>query len=362
MSAAMRCAVLAGVLAAMFARAAGAPLAEKGEGAIGGRKAVELSVADTPGWKGSIVLYILERTDGGPECVADVARPMEYMRWDGHVLHLTARAYDVAVRFEMGPLGGVKAELRRLAFGQEAILAFRSPRYHDVMRSLTISLATILALAPLAGFGFAAEDTKKAAERLNDAAALFSEIMGTPDKSIPQSLLDKAQCIVLVPGLKKGAFIVGGKFGKGFAACRNTSGQGWGPPAAIRIEGGSVGFQIGASSSDVVLLVMNERGMRHLTTDKFTIGADATAAVGPVGRNATAQTDAMMSAEILSWSRSRGAFAGISLDGATLRNDLDENQAMYGQRWTSKDILGSGAKPPAAAARLLSELNKYSPR
>jgi len=219
-------------------------------------------------------------------------------------------------------------------------------------------LAAAIACAP----AFSKDDKEKVNDRLQDSAALFSEIMGTPDKSIPQDLLNKSYCIVLVPGLKKGAFVVGGKYGKGFAVCRNEGGQGWGAPAAIRIEGGSFGFQIGASSSDVVLLVMNERGMNRLSTSKFTIGADATAALGPVGRNATAQTDAMMSAEILSWSRSRGVFAGISLDGSTLRNDLDENQAMYGQRWTSKQILGSGAKPPAAAGRLISELNKYSPR
>lgn len=226
------------------------------------------------------------------------------------------------------------------------------------MRWISITLAAALLCAP----AFSDDEKQKVDERLDDSAALFSEIMATPDKSIPQDLLDKSHCVVLVPGLKKGAFIVGGKYGKGFAVCRNTNGQGWGPPAAIRIEGGSVGFQIGASSSDVVLLVMNERGMKHLSSSKFTIGADATAAIGPVGRNATAQTDALMSAEILSWSRSRGAFAGISLDGATLRNDLDDNQAMYGKRWTSKEILGSGAKPPAAAARLISSLNKYSPR
>jgi lipid-binding SYLF domain-containing protein len=226
------------------------------------------------------------------------------------------------------------------------------------MRWISITLLAALACAP----SFAKDDKQKVDERLDDAASLFSEIMGAPDKSIPQDLLDKSHCIVLVPGLKKGAFVIGGKYGKGFAVCRKTQGEGWGPPAAIRIEGGSVGFQIGASSSDVILLVMNERGMRHLSTSKFTIGADAAAAIGPVGRNATAQTDALMSAEILSWSRSRGAFAGVSLDGATLRNDIDENQAMYGQRWDSKQILGSGAQPPAAAARLMSALNKYSPR
>ena len=225
------------------------------------------------------------------------------------------------------------------------------------MRWINYTLAIAVAL-PLC----AADEKSKVSERLDDSASLFSEIMGTPDKSIPQDLLDKSFCIVLVPGLKKGAFVIGGKYGKGFAVCRNAGGQGWGPPAAIRIEGGSFGLQIGVSSTDVVLLVMNERGMKKLSTSKFTIGADATAAAGPVGRNATAQTDALMTAEILSWSRSKGLFAGISLDGATLRNDLDDNKEMYGQRWTTMEILGSGAKPPASARRLLSELNKYSSR
>jgi lipid-binding SYLF domain-containing protein len=208
----------------------------------------------------------------------------------------------------------------------------------------------------------AADEKSKTAERLDDAATLFSEVMATPDRSIPQDLLAKANCMVLVPGLKKAAFGIGGKYGRGFAVCRAAGGTGWGPPAAIRIEGGSIGFQIGVSSSDVVLLVMNARGMKKLSSSKFTIGADATAAAGPVGRNATAQTDAFMTAEILSWSRSKGLFAGVSLDGATLRNDLDENQAMYGQRWTSKQILTSGAKTPASAAKLIAELNKYSMR
>jgi lipid-binding SYLF domain-containing protein len=226
------------------------------------------------------------------------------------------------------------------------------------MRWITLTLVATIACATLT----AKDDKQKVDERLADAAALFSEIMGAPDKSIPQDLLDKSACMVLVPGMKKGAFVVGGKYGRGFSICRNANGQGWGPPAAIRIEGGSFGLQIGVSSSDVILLVMNARGMQKLTTSKFTIGADATAAAGPVGRNASAQTDALMHAEILSWSRSRGAFAGISLDGATLRNDIDQNQAMYGQRWTSKQILGSGAKIPAPAGKLIAELNKYSPR
>ena len=226
------------------------------------------------------------------------------------------------------------------------------------MRSIPLIFALALSTVPL----LAADDKAKNTERLDDSASLFSEVMGAPDKSIPQDLFNKSYCIVLVPGLKKAAFGIGGKYGRGFALCRAGGGEGWGPPAAVRIEGGSFGLQLGVSSSDVILLVMNERGMKRLTTDKFTIGADATAAAGPVGRNATAQTDAMLTAEILSWSRSRGLFAGISLDGATMRNDLDENKIMYGQRWTSQEILGSGAKPPATASKLIGLLNKYSPR
>jgi lipid-binding SYLF domain-containing protein len=226
------------------------------------------------------------------------------------------------------------------------------------MRLLTITVAIAAACAPLV----AKNEKSKTNERLDDAGSLFSEVMGTPDKAIPQSLLDKSACIVLVPGLKKGAFVIGGKWGRGYALCRHPGGAGWGPPAAVRIEGGSFGLQIGVSSTDVILLIMNERGMKRLTTSKFTIGGEATAAAGPVGRDATAQTDALMTAEILSWSRSRGLFAGVSLDGSTLRNDIDENEIMYGQRWENKQILNSGATPPGAAKKLIDELNKYSPR
>src|SRR5215471_13308995 len=223
------------------------------------------------------------------------------------------------------------------------------------MRFLPLTLSIAIGIAPL----LAADDKTKNSERLEDSASLFTEIMGSPDRGIPQDLLDKAHCAVVVPGLKKGALVFGGKYGRGFALCRAQGGTGWGPPAAVRIEGGSFGLQIGFSSSDVVLLVMNERGMQKLTTSKFTIGAEATAAAGPVGRDASAQTDAMMHAEILSWSRAKGLFGGVSLDGATLRNDLDENKIMYGQKWDSKQILGSGAKPTAAASKLIAALNKY---
>jgi SH3 domain-containing YSC84-like protein 1 len=218
-------------------------------------------------------------------------------------------------------------------------------------------LTILAAAAPL----FAADDTTKTEDRLQDAASLFGEIMSAPDRAIPQELLNKASCVVLVPGMMKGAFLVGAKYGKGFAVCRAPE-QGWGPPAAIRIEGGSFGLQLGFSSSDVVLLIMNQRGMKHLMRSKFTIGGDATAAIGPVGRNVTAQTDALMNAEILSWSRSRGAFAGASLDGSTLRGDEDENEALYHKRLTTKDILTGKLAPPPAAKALDDILTKYSMR
>ena len=224
------------------------------------------------------------------------------------------------------------------------------------MRYIALTLALALGCAALS-----AANTK-ATGRLGDAADLFSEVMSAPDKAVPQDLLNRSQCVILVPGLKKAAFVFGAKYGRGFAVCRASGGMGWGPPGAVRIEGGGFGIQIGVSSTDVILLVMNARGMQRLTTSKFTIGAEAAAAAGPVGRNATAQTDALMTAEILSWSRSRGAFLGVSLDGATLRNDLDVNKEMYGQPWDNKQILTSGAKPPAAADKLLAVLNKYSAR
>ena len=143
-------------------------------------------------------------------------------------------------------------------------------------------------------------------KRLNDAAAVFGEIMATPDRGIPEDMLANAHCIVIVPGLKTAAFVFGGKYGKGFVSCRNKTGPGWSAPGTIRIEGGSVGFQIGGSQTDLIMLVMNERGADKLLSSKFTLGAEGSVAAGPVGRTATAQTDAQMHAEILSWSRSRG--------------------------------------------------------
>jgi len=195
-------------------------------------------------------------------------------------------------------------------------------------------------------------------KRLQDATAVVNEMMGMPDKGVPQSVLDKAQCIVVVPGLKKAAFIVGGQFGRGFASCRKAGG--WGAPAAMKIEGGSFGLQLGGQSTDVILLVMNQRGMDRLVSDKFTIGADAAAAAGPVGRDAKADTDIMLKAEILSYARSRGAYAGLSLEGATMRPDNEENKKLYGREVSNQDILVKGMETPEVARTFTRALNHSS--
>jgi lipid-binding SYLF domain-containing protein len=210
----------------------------------------------------------------------------------------------------------------------------------------------------LSATGLALADT--AAERLADAATVMNEVMGSPDKGIPQDLLAKAECVIVVPGLKKGAFVVGGEYGRGFAECRKADGGGWGAPAAVKVEGGSVGFQIGGSSTDVVMLVMNRNGMNKLLSDKFTLGADASVAAGPVGRTAKADTDVKLSAEILAWSRAKGLFAGISLNGATLRPDSDANGELYGRKLTNREVLEGNVAAPAAAQSLVSALDKYS--
>ena len=222
------------------------------------------------------------------------------------------------------------------------------------MRLFAALTATLLPFT-----AYAASDAPK---RLEAAAEAFKEVMGIPDKSIPQDLLEKAECIVIIPDLKKGAFIVGGKYGKGFVSCRKKDGVGWSAPGSIRIEGGSVGFQIGGSEMDVFMLVMNDRGMDRLLSDKFTLGADATVAAGPVGRVAQAETDARMTAEILAWSRARGLFAGIALNGATMREDEDWNQDLYGKPLKNREIVSGSVAPTKSAAPLLRELDRYSSR
>src|SRR5580658_5274969 len=207
---------------------------------------------------------------------------------------------------------------------------------------------------------FAADREIKVDDRLDSSADTLADMMHASDSGIPQDLIDKAHCVVVIPGMKKAGFIFGAEYGRGFAVCRRHEGVGWSAPAAMRSEGGSFGFQIGASDTDVVLLVMNDGGMKHLLSDKFTLGGDATVAAGPIGRAATAQTDAELQTEMLSYSRSHGIFAGISLTGATLRPDGDSNKELYGHDSTNREILTGEFKTPAAAGRFEHALNRDS--
>ena len=200
----------------------------------------------------------------------------------------------------------------------------------------------------------------KAIKRVGKAAIVLDEVMGTPEKGIPSDLLSKAHCVAVIPGMKKLGLGLGGKYGKGLLACRRSDGKGWSAPTTIRIEGGSIGFQIGGSSTDIVLLVMNESGKAKLLSSKATLGADASVAGGPVGRTASAQTDLQMTAEILSYSRSRGLFAGISLEGASLRPAHKDNKRIYGRDVTPKQILAGEVQAPAEVGILAQTLSKYS--
>jgi lipid-binding SYLF domain-containing protein len=220
-----------------------------------------------------------------------------------------------------------------------------------------ISQSILLPCLLLTGLSPLLADT--ASERLQESAVVLKEILSAPDQGIPRDLLNEAHCVVVIPAMKSAAFLVGGKYGRGFVVCRQDARAGWGAPASVRMEGGSFGFQIGASETDVVMLVMNQRGMDKLLQSKFTLGGAAEVAAGPVGRSSTAQTDAKMTAKILSYSRSRGVFAGVSLQGATLRQDLDENQELYGRRLTNKQIVMKRMKAPAAASELMAVLNLH---
>ena len=181
--------------------------------------------------------------------------------------------------------------------------------------------------------------------------------MRTPDKGIPEDLLEKAKCLAIVPGEKKLAFIFGGNYGRGLATCRTANG--WSAPMFVAVGGGSVGFQIGGSFTDVVMLFMNDNALQRLLGDKFTIGADATVAAGPVGRQAAAGTDIRLDAEILSYSRSKGVFAGVSLDGAVVHADHSGDKAMYGSNATRQEILHGKVAVPEPARLLLEDLAKY---
>jgi lipid-binding SYLF domain-containing protein len=232
-------------------------------------------------------------------------------------------------------------------------------RFMKLKRLRRLGIACLSAGVLSAGVLYAGES---AATRLKASATVLTEVMATPDKGIPQELLENSECIVIVPGMKKAAFIVGGNYGRGFMLCRQPSGSGWSAPAGVKVEGGSVGFQIGGSETDVIMLVMNKRGAEKLLSSKFTLGADASVAAGPVGRTSSADTDLKMHAEILTYSRSRGAFAGVSLDGATLRPDDDSNGELYHTKRTNQEIVMGNTKAPAEASQLRAELNRYSAR
>jgi lipid-binding SYLF domain-containing protein len=219
----------------------------------------------------------------------------------------------------------------------------------------------VLAIAgSMSTAAFAADRAIKVDDRLDASADALIDMMRAADNGIPQDLIEKAHCVVVLPGMKKAGFIFGAEYGRGFAVCRRHDGAGWSAPAAMRSEGGSFGFQIGASDTDVVLLVMNDGGMKHLLSDKFSLGGDASVAAGPIGRDASARTDAELQAEMLSYSRSHGIFAGISLTGATLRPDGDTTRELYGHDSTNREILTGNFRTPAAAGKFEGALNRDS--
>jgi lipid-binding SYLF domain-containing protein len=206
---------------------------------------------------------------------------------------------------------------------------------------------------------FATEHNNAAVERIRESKVVFEEIMASGDNGIPRELLEKAQCVAIIPGVKKAAFIVGAKYGKGVLMCRQ--GAGWAGPATLRMEGGSVGFQAGGSETDLILVVMNQRGADRLMKSEFKLGGEAAIAAGPVGRQANAATDITMRAEMLGYSRARGVFGGLSLEGSTIRQDLEDNGEIYGRRLTTEEIIRGGkGKKTAYGRELAATLGKYA--
>ena len=220
---------------------------------------------------------------------------------------------------------------------------------HFLLVTSLVGLVTLTA--------FASSDRDDDVNRTHKAAQVFQEIMNTPDQGIPQDLLESAKCIAIIPGDVKFAFIFGGSYGRGIATCRTE--QGWSAPMFVAIDGGSIGYQIGGSSTDLVMLFMNDHALKSLMSDKFKLGADASVAAGPVGRNAAAGTDLKLTAEILSYSRSKGVFAGVSLDGAVMQADKSGDRAMYGDDVDRREILRGKVPVPESARPLLHELGEY---
>ena len=219
-------------------------------------------------------------------------------------------------------------------------------------------LTVVLAATAVSPALLADSALDRANKRIDGSAETLQDILGAGDRGIPRDLIEKAQCVGVIPSLKRAGFIVGGQYGVGVVTCRVDQTK-WSAPEIVRVEGGNFGLQIGGGETDFVFAVMNRHGMERLMNDKFTIGADAAVMAGPVGRETTAQTDAVLKAEILSWSRSHGVFAGVTLNGATLRPDHDDNRALYGENATPEMILTGKAKRPAAAERLYAQLREF---
>jgi len=229
---------------------------------------------------------------------------------------------------------------------------------------LTYLSCALFVVTPLSADVASAADESKDNDRLRNSGTVLKEILDVPD-DIPQGLLDKADCVVVFPSVLKAAFIVGGSYGRGAMSCRTGEDfRGpWGAPAMMALEGGSFGFQIGGQATDFVLLVMNESGARGILASKVKLGGDASVAAGPVGRDSSAETDATLRSEILSYSRARGLFAGVSLEGSTIRPDNGDNRRVYGKKISAKEIVLSGTVPvPEAAQQLISTLDARTPK
>ncbi|MGA7217461.1 MAG: lipid-binding SYLF domain-containing protein [Candidatus Sulfotelmatobacter sp.] len=213
-------------------------------------------------------------------------------------------------------------------------------------------------IASFCSFSFAGDEETKAAERVQAAADVLNDIQGAPDKGIPQEVLGSAECVAVVPSMLKGGFIVGAKYGRGLASCRTP--KGWSAPAFFVLTGGSFGFQIGGQAVDLVMLIMNKDGMKHLLSSEFALGADASVAAGPVGRHAEGNTDWKMRAEVLTYSRARGLFAGVSLNGAQIKQDKDSTREFYGRMVPFRTSLVGEVEPPPAANAFLTSLSQWA--
>jgi SH3 domain-containing YSC84-like protein 1 len=230
--------------------------------------------------------------------------------------------------------------------------------FRNLKVSILVGSLAMAAVLPSGAFANDKNDAVEEVHRMDAAATVLNEIMGTPDKGIPQEVMESAKCVAVVPSMKKGGFVVGASYGRGVATCRTSTG--WSAPAPFRIEGGSFGFQIGGEAVDLVMLIMNDKGMRNLLNSKFKLGADASVAAGPVGRHAEGDTDWKMRAEVLSYSRARGVFGGVALNGAVVKQDEDDTRALYSEKVSFDQILTGSVPPPSGADTFLATVKKYS--